>query len=148
MCPQDCKGPRCRREQGFVWYSGKECPTCQCVKKGEGGGGQVAGTPVSDGAQKKERGSATSVHQGAIREERAEPLELSSDPWLILQEFLEDNSQIIFVVLVVFSVLTAGVDMLVLRADTLQEEQEQEHERQQAASKAAKATGADDRKKD
>lgn len=28
-----CKGPKCRNESGFIYFSGVECPTCQCVPK-------------------------------------------------------------------------------------------------------------------
>ena len=31
MCRSTCEGPRCRNEQGFVWYAYKECPSCKCV---------------------------------------------------------------------------------------------------------------------
>ena len=46
MCRSTCEGPRCRNEQGFVWYAYKECPSCKCVaaapKAPEAGGGAAA----------------------------------------------------------------------------------------------------------
>lgn len=33
ICKQDCVGPACRREQGMVFFSFKECPSCECIKK-------------------------------------------------------------------------------------------------------------------
>lgn len=27
-----CEGPHCVNEQGFIFYSGERCPTCQCVE--------------------------------------------------------------------------------------------------------------------
>ena len=55
MCRSTCEGPRCRNEQGFVWYAYKECPSCKCVaaapKAPEAGGGAAApAAPAKRGA--------------------------------------------------------------------------------------------------
>jgi len=31
ICKQECEGKGCHRQQGFIFYSYSECPTCQCV---------------------------------------------------------------------------------------------------------------------
>ena len=139
MCPGDCSGPRCHREQGFVWYSGLKCPTCECVKSGSGTRLEESNSNSESGSRGVQEWDSNSmthvakkwvvsnpapVHQPARVEERAEPLQLSSDPWLVFMEFIEDHTLGVFVFCVLLVLLLTGSVMMILRNDTMAEERE------------------------
>lgn len=138
ICRQACAGPGCKREQGLSWYT-QSCATCKCVARNDPAvAKQKAPSKVSDPQQQQQQQyEPESAEKSGKREERAEPAELSSDPILLLQEFVEDNSGLVFAALALLSVVAAGLVMLALRADTQSEEQEQR------AAKTTKAGNAD-----
>jgi hypothetical protein len=74
ICKQGCAGPACHREQGLVFFSYKDCPSCECTPKSSGAtdnGGAAAGgsSDSSSSAQGSavEEDDAPVVHRGKPR---------------------------------------------------------------------------------
>jgi len=167
MCPQECRGSHCKREQGFVWYSGADCPTCECVKQGEaassdsGSGSSAAAAQKAPAAARANAGANAGAGpqpaaQRHLVEEKAEPAagDLSTDPLLLLQEWCEDNVVAVFVGVVATVVALACFAMIVLRDGQKGEEAEQRAARaakeqtQAPAAAAAASAAAASRKQD
>jgi hypothetical protein len=125
MCRYECQGPGCKREQGFVWYSGLTCaaPKCQCldhadtaVKQEQEKKEQPAGsssTSSSGGGEKTNSGGPrpASRRRSSSEETREVPPEFhkevdESSIFVSALYWLEDNFNLVFAAVVVIIVIT------------------------------------------
>jgi hypothetical protein len=165
MCTgKECSGPRCLREQGFIWYSGVDCPTCKCVPKGDKSASIPSKPkPESGGSKGSSNSNSKSKPHGTIpsnkKEERAEPSnsDLSTSPALLIQEFIEDHSFIIFLILTIVSILSTVLCLGLIRREMKNEEKEvlelrqrekEEKEKESSSSGSSSGSGSSGKKDD
>ena len=112
ICKVDCEGPRCVREQGFVFYSGVNCPSCKCV------GSKVAQTNKSSSNGNAANAVQEDEEDARPINHRAQKKAASSSPnpnndyeaaysWQEFKYWAEDHHHVVFGTL-------AGVVMTVI----------------------------------
>jgi hypothetical protein len=134
MCRHDCRGPGCKREQGFIWYDGLTCPSpkCDCLgpaeiavpsEENEQTASSSSSSRSSGGVKKNSKSDSgprpASTRRSSKTEQEVPPefhkeLDESRISIASLLYFLEDNSNAIFaaffVLIVILCVVFVGLN--------------------------------------
>lgn len=94
-----CTGPKCVNEQGFIFYSGVECPSCECV----------------EGKRESRKKESHSMEKDPVLEKRTPVLqeeEQPEDDSTIMDFIVDDLPRVAVAGIVIVGVLAALATML------------------------------------
>jgi len=119
---RNCKGPKCVKEQEFVYYVYTECPTCECTRKESNSNSDSnsnsnsdsnhnrdsnieTSTPISRKNDKKKRFTAVSNSNSNNNNDNSKFIndnnENEEDDSFSILEFVEENVRLIFAIIMI-----------------------------------------------